>query len=338
MRAVIVEAADSVALVEAPMPAVPAGWALVRLKACGVCATDIEVIRGRHLVTYPLIPGHEWSGVVEAVGSPSDEHWLGARVVGENEVSCLTCTACRTGHWRYCAEYQQIGFGRYGGSYADYLSVPVYDLHRLPDHLSFEQAALLEPLAVAFGTVARAGVRLGDTVTILGDGSIGLHCLLVALRAGARRVILVGGQPARLAAAERLGAAHVVDFKSESVPTVVGRVHGRSDVVIEASGSPEGAAQSLELVRRQGVVVLAGFTPGYEATLSHSAIHNPNVTVVGASGGAGWMGRALDCVADGLISSESIISHRYALQDYAAAIEQCETRGGALVKSLFVWS
>jgi L-iditol 2-dehydrogenase len=337
MRAVLIQAVDQLSFVEVPIPVPPPGWALVRLKACGVCATDIEILRGGMPVTYPLIPGHEWSGVVEALGSETDAGWLGGRVAGENEVSCLICTACRTGHWRYCKEYQQIGFGRYGGGYADYLVVPVYDLHRLPDNISFEQGALLEPLAVAFGAVTRAGMRVGDTVTILGDGSIGLHCLLVALRAGARRVVFVGGQSARLAVAAKLGATHVVDFREGSVAETVASAHGRSDIVIEATGSAEGIAQSVDLVRKDGVVALASYTPAHKGALSHSGVHNANVTVIGISGGAGWMGRAHACVCDGLIDSEPIISHRYEIGEYAMAMRQCETRDGDLVKSMFIW-
>ena len=109
MRALVFQAVNQMELAEVPTPAVPPGWALVRLRACGICATDIEALHGRKPVTYPVIPGHEWSGIVEAVGSSDDESWLGARVVGENEVSCLLCPMCRTGHWRYCEDYQEIG-------------------------------------------------------------------------------------------------------------------------------------------------------------------------------------------------------------------------------------
>lgn len=337
MRAVVIDGPDICQLSDVPSPVPAPGWALVRVRACGICATDVEVLHGRIAAEYPLVPGHEWSGVVEAVGNDRDAAWIGKRVAGENEVSCLTCAYCRTGHPRQCHAYQQIGFGFYGGGYAQYLSAPVYGLHELPVHVSFAQGALLEPLAVAFGVVDRARVRLGDMVTILGDGSIGLHCLLVAKAAGARRIVLSGGQSARLDVARKLGAMHVVDYQHQSVADVVAQVHGQSDIVIEATGSVQGANQALDLVKTEGTVILAGYTPGHSTTLAQDMVQNANLTVVGANNNPGWMARALACVADGLITSEGIISHRYSLQDYAQAIAQCETREGDLVKSLFVW-
>ena len=111
--------------VEIPVP--QPGFVRVKVAAAAVCATDLEVLSGRIAANYPLIPGHEWSGVVDAAGSDEDSHWIGKRVIGSNDVVCLKCDACRSGNWRYCAEFEEIGFKR-NGAYAEYIIVPAYGL------------------------------------------------------------------------------------------------------------------------------------------------------------------------------------------------------------------
>jgi 2-desacetyl-2-hydroxyethyl bacteriochlorophyllide A dehydrogenase len=335
MEAVVVEAPGDWSLREVAVPEPQPGWALVRVERAGICATDLAILHGHRDYAYPVIPGHEWAGTVVGVGADADVGWLGARVVGENDVGCLTCTACRTGRWRFCSSYQQIGFGAYGGAYARYLVAPSYGLRRLAARVSFDQGALLEPMAVALGLVARANLTIGDSLTILGDGPIGLLTLIVATAAGARRIVMSGGQAARMDLARRLGAT-VVDYREDDVEAAVRGAHGLSDAVVETSGVQEAAAQALRVVRPEGRVVLAGSAHGRVATLLEDPIQTRNVNVVGAGHNPGWLGRALACVEDGLLNSESLISHRYGLCDYKAALQQCESWSDGLVKSVFV--
>ena len=177
--------------------------------AAAICMTDLEVLRGRIAAEYPLIPGHEWSGVVDRVGSASDEAWLGQRVTADNEITCLMCRYCRRGEWRRCPEYRQIGFAA-PGAYAEYLLAPVRNLHALADSVSFEQGALLEPLGVGIAVAAMAGVRLATTVAILGAGPIGLNCLAAAKASGARRILCLDKRVRRLELAREWGAARDV--------------------------------------------------------------------------------------------------------------------------------
>jgi 2-desacetyl-2-hydroxyethyl bacteriochlorophyllide A dehydrogenase len=334
MQAVVVEAPDRWSLQEVAVPAPLPGWALVRVEHAGICATDLAILHGQRDYTYPIIPGHEWAGTVVAVGSDGDAGWLKARVVGENDVGCLTCEYCRTGRWRFCSSYQQIGFGPYGGAYAEYLVAPAYGLRRLSSNVSSERGALLEPTAVALGLLARANLQIGETLTVLGDGPIGLLTLLVATAAGARRIVLSGGQRARLELAQKLGAT-VVDYKTDDVEDVVRSHHGYSDVVVDTTGAQPAAAQALRMVRPEGRVVLAGSAHGRVSTLLEDALQTRNVTAVGAGHNPGWLGRALACVEDGLLSPESLLSHRYALDEYGTALAQCESWSDGLVKSVF---
>ena len=111
MRAIVFEEPGKVNLAEYPDPEPPAGWVRICIQAAAICMTDFELLRGRHPVEYPLTPGHEYCGVVDQVGSPVDEGWLGLKVVADNEITCLKCRYCRRGEWRRCPEYRQIGFG-----------------------------------------------------------------------------------------------------------------------------------------------------------------------------------------------------------------------------------
>ena len=126
----------------------PPGFVRVKIKAAAICATDLEVIDGSIAANYPLIPGHEWSGIANAVGSDEDARWIGKAVIGSNDVVCCKCDACRSGNWRYCKDFGEIGFKR-DGVYADYAVCPAYGLAEKPDNVTFEQAALCEPLGVA---------------------------------------------------------------------------------------------------------------------------------------------------------------------------------------------
>ncbi|MDA8205635.1 MAG: zinc-binding dehydrogenase, partial [Thermaerobacter sp.] len=212
----------------------------------------------------------------------------------------------------------------------------VYGLHALPDLVSFEQGALLEPLAVGMAVLRRAHLHVGDTLTIIGDGPVGLNTLIVARAAGARRVIVVGEQEARLACAEKLGAL-ACDHRQGAIPTAVFRHHGRSQIVVEATGTAIGVQMALSVVAPEGRVVLAGYAHGRPVTIPADAVHLPNVQIVGAGNNPGWMGRTLACVADGVLASTQLVSHRYRLDQYAEALEQMRSRGNGLIKSLFTW-
>lgn len=337
MRALVVTKTGTMVLSEVAIPVPPVGWARVRVRAAGICATDLAILDGQARVQFPVIPGHEWMGVVDQVGDSADSEWLGARVSGENEVSCLRCEQCRSGRPRWCAQYQQIGFGRYGGSYAEYLIAPVYDLHRLGPVISDDQGALLEPMAVALGILGRADLRIGETLTIIGDGPIGLHTLLVAKAMGARRILLSGERSTRLDMAQHMGAYRVVNHRTGDLQSLVDQYHGRSDVVVEATGSELGLQQAIAAAKPEGRVIVAGFAHGGSAVIAPDAIHLPDLQVIGAGNNPGWMGRAVALVEDELLSSERLITHRFAIEEFEAAFHQLREKPTDFVKSLLVF-
>ena len=238
MKAIQFEQPGAVRLMETSTPEPPAGWARIRTAAAAICMTDLEVLRGRIAAHFPLIPGHEWSGEVERVGSAADEAWLRRRVTGDNEITCLQCRYCRRGEWRRCSQYRQIGFAA-PGAYAEFLLAPVRNLHALVDSVSFEQGALLEPLGVGLAVAAMSGIRVGATVAVLGAGPIGLNCLAAARASGARRILCLDRRTGRLELARSWGAAGVFE-EPEALRAAAAELHPwGTDVVVDATGAPD---------------------------------------------------------------------------------------------------
>lgn len=335
MKAVVLQKQGSLALQEVARPIPPAGWALIAVKACAVCATDLELIYGNIVhPDYPLIPGHEWSGVVVETGSPAHHAWIGKRVVGSNDVGCGECAACTSGHIRYCSQFQEIGFLRDGG-YGEYLIVPVKNLYALPDDISFVQGALVEPLAVGVGCVEKAGIHLGDTVTVIGMGSIGLNIMAAAKAAGASRIIAAAHSDSRHSFARQAGADFVVTTKTQSLVEAVKAHHpGGSHIVFDATGNQACIQDSFRAARPGGTVVLAGYGGGKPMEMVMDDIHLNNLKVVGAGKNWGHMGACISLLNAGL-TTEYMATNLLPLSDYAQALELAKHRPHGFVKAVF---
>lgn len=337
MKAVVIEKPNELALREVNKPVPEPGWALIRVKVAAVCATDLELIGGNIGKQYPVIPGHEWSGVVEEVGRREDNYWVGKRVVGSNDIVCLTCKECRSGMWRNCASFKEIGF-KADGAYAEYMVVPVYGLSELPRHISFVQGAMIEPLAVAIGTVDRAGLKLGDTAVIMGAGSIGLNLLAVSKAAGARRVVVTALSERRLGFAKNMGAyATVATRDVDVVEAVTNALGGRPDVVLEATGMEDCAQAALRMAKKEGKIALAGFGREQEFNIHIDDIHINNLRVIGAGNNWNLVDRAVNLLADGLVSTEALATHFFHLEEYEKALEMTRVRPDGFVKAVFTF-
>ena len=335
MKAVIVKKPGEVALVEAPMPTPPAGFARIKVKAAAICATDLEVIDGNIPANYPLIPGHEWSGVVDAVGDPADESWVGKAVIGSSDVVCLKCPACRSGNWRYCKEFEEIGFRR-DGAYGEYFLAPVYGLCEKPDHVPFDVAALCEPLGVALGTLKKADAAFGQSLVIYGAGSIGL-CMLAAAKAmGLGTTVVIATSANRLAVAKEMGADHVIATREQDALAEVRRLFPEGvDLVVDATGIEECIQSSLKMARKGGTVALAGYGRGKEMRIRMDDIHINNLRVVGAGNNWNQHQTALDLMASGKVDLTPFISARISREEFAKGLEMARTRPVGFVKAIF---
>jgi L-iditol 2-dehydrogenase len=335
MRAVVLYGKEDARLEEVPIPEPAAGEVRVRIRAALTCGTDLKVFRrGYHakMIVPPAIFGHELAGEIDALGAGVTGWQVGDRVVAANSAPCGDCFFCGCNREELCEDLLFLN-----GAYAEYVVVPERivrkNLLRLPDGLSFEAAALTEPLACAVHGLEETGVRPGETVVVLGAGPLGLLLVRCAVLAGAR-VLVAGRREARLRAATALGAAVVLDAAAAS-PTDWVHAHtgGRgADRVIEAVGQPEAWETAISLVRKGGTVNLFGGCPaGTSITVDTSRLHYDALTLLGTFHHTpATIREALRLLAAGAIPAGELIQERLGLDGLPARLPELARGGGPL--------
>jgi len=321
MRAVVIAGPRKVAVVERGVPEVREGEALVAVKACGIWGSDLLIYRGVHpFVKGERVPGHEFSGVV------AEGEKRGERVVAEPLIPCGGCDLCRRGEYNVCRRLMVLGV-HVDGAMAEYVKVPSSRLYRLPSGVSFEEGALVEPLAVAVHIVRRAGVGLGDSVLILGAGPIGLLTLQVARAVGAERIYVSDVLEYRLRIAEEVGADHVIDASREDVAgEVLSLTGGRGvDVVVEAAGARGTWQQAVRAARPHGRIVVAGFS-GSSAEVRVSEVVAKELYIIGSRVYWHDFPTALKLLERNIVNVRKLITHRFPLGDAARAFEVADKR------------
>ena len=336
MKAVVVKKPQEVVLEERPIPVPGPGFARIKVKAAAICATDLEIISGNIPANYPITPGHEWSGIVDAVGSKEDEGWIGKSVIGSSDVVCLKCEACRSGQWRYCEEFEEIGFKR-DGAYAEYMLAPVYGLCEKPDSIPFETAALCEPLGVALGTLKKAKAKPGQTLLIIGAGSIGLCMLAIAKTMGLRKIVVCATSHDRLEVAKKMGAFATVATKEKDLETEMKLLHPEgTDLVVDATGVEECIQKSLRILKRGGTLALAGYGGGKMMNIRIDDIHVKNLKVIGAGNNWNMHKKALTLMEDGSVDVSAFISEKIKLEEFEKGLELARKRPVGFVKAVFI--
>lgn len=295
-------------------PEAGAGEVLIRVRACGICGSDIHGFdgsSGRRIP--PLVMGHEAAGVVAAIGAGVKDLAEGDRVTFDSTVSCGQCFFCRRGEINLCDNRQVLGVScgdyRRDGAFAEFITVPRQIVHKIPDSLPFERAAAIEPVSVAVHAVGLTPIRLGDTAVVVGTGMVGLLVLQALRLAGCGSVIAVDVDDAKLALARQLGADHCVNAKLFDTPTFVReRTNGRgADIAVEAVGATEPLETAVACVRKGGVVTLVGnISPKIE--LSLQSVVTRQVKLIGSCISAGEYPVCIDLLARGAIRVDPLIS------------------------------
>ena len=319
--------AKKVRLMEVEPPLPQAGQVRIRVSYCGICGTDIHIFSGDggYPTNPPVTMGHELSGVVESVGAGVDPAWIGQRVVSETYYhTCGVCPYCQTGHKNLCPEKQSIG-SAVNGAMAELVVVPAKNLHRIPQGVSMEEAAMTEPLACcAQGVLEFGGLRPGDKVLITGPGAIGLMCLQLAVSAGAR-VVMAGTQvdAERLELAKELGACAAVFSDQPDAEEQLAALcppYG-PDVVFDCSGAGPAIQMGLRAVRKGGRYVQVGLT-GRPTTLDMNLITLKELIVHGTyAQKTEWWIRSLELLEQKKISLKPLISNIYRLEDWEQAFD-----------------
>ena len=337
MKCVVIEEPKKVCLKDLPLPELRKDFARIKVKAAAICATDLEVVDGNIPANYPLIPGHEWSGIVSEVENPAHAHWIGKRVTGSNDVVCGVCEACRSGNWRYCKDFEEIGF-KQPGAYAEYIDVPVYGLVELPESLPFEYAALAEPMGVALGVWEKAEPKIGKTCLIYGAGSIGLCCLIVAKNLGLRNIVVVATSMDRLNVATQLGADYVIATREQDIFEEMKKIHpDGTDYIIEATGIEECISNSFKLCKKGGSVLLAGYGRGKTMQIRIDDIHVNNLKVIGAGNNWNQHKKAIELMSEKNINMSLMVSEKIKLEDFSRGLEYARKRPPNFVKAIFTF-
>jgi L-iditol 2-dehydrogenase len=326
---------------DVPAPRAGPGEVLLRVMAAGICGSDIPRVFEKGTYRFPTIPGHEFAGIVV---DGEDRSLAGKRAAVFPLIPCGKCGACQIGEYPQCRDYDYYG-SRRDGAFAEYVAVKAWNLVLIPDAVSFEQAAMCEPCAVAIHALARAGVTIGDTVAVFGAGPIGLLAARTALGWGAAQAVLVDVDEKKLAFARELGFTHTVDSKTADPAEYIRGITGQrgADTALEAAGASAALEGCLRSVKVFGTAVLLG-NPAKTMEISQKAygeILRKQLTLRGTWNSGyndahnDWR-LAIRCMASGVLQPEKLITHRFPLAECAAAFDLARRREELSVKIMFV--
>jgi L-iditol 2-dehydrogenase len=341
LKAAVLEDLDKLIVREVPTPEVEDGGVLVRVHACAVCGSDIRMFHsGNSRLEPPAIMGHESAGVVSAVGKNVTKFRVGDRVAIGADVPCGECAFCVAGIGNNCQTNYAMGY-QFPGSFAEYVHlnrivVNHGPVHRVPDHVSLDEAALAEPLGCVLNALELSSVRLGDTVVIIGAGPIGCMIIEVARRMGATKVIVVQRSRPRLEMARKFGAdVYICGGEENAVARVLEETHGLgADVILTACPSPEAQVDAILMAKNRARVNFFGGLPKGKSmvTLDTNVIHYKELLIMGEHGCVPrHHQQAVDLIAAGAIHMAQYISHRFPLDRTAEAFATAESHAGMRV-------
>lgn len=333
MRAVTVPRPGEARLVEVPRPEPGPDQVVLRVAATGICGSDVELLEGTRpapYVRYPIIPGHEWAGIVVGAGSQVQGVATGTPAVAEGIRGCERCDRCKEGRGNLCeSEYAETGF-THPGAFAEYVTVPARLLHILPREADLSAAAVLEPAACVAQGLLEVAPRPGLSAAVVGSGTLGLLAVMLLRLLSPARLMLVGTRPERLELARRLGCDEYVDASSEAE---IARREAAFDLVVEAATRPEGAETALRLVRRGGTVVLEGISglPRPNLVSDRLVLSHARVQGVFGASGAAWRW-VVGLFGAGLLDLGALVTHRFPLQEHERAFATLRDRSTGALK------
>ena len=310
MKAYVLHRVNDLRYEDVCIPQVQPGWAIVKVRAAGICSSDIARVFTKGTYHFPTIPGHEFSGEVFAVGSDKDSSWIGKKVGVFPLIPCRECPQCAEKHYEMCANYDYIGSRRDGG-FAEFVAVPIWNLIALPDNISFSSAAMLEPLSVALHAIKVGGMKPDSRVAIIGTGMIGISAAQWAYKYGAKAVSVIGRSDAKRALVENCGIDYKICINSDDM--------SQYEFVLEAVGSPESVEMAIMAAVPGGTVLLMG-NPSGDILFTQNVywrILRKQLTVKGTwnssfdgSNMSDWT-EAVKSIANDEINVSTLISHCY---------------------------
>lgn len=339
MKALVMHAYNELTYEDVADPAVQADEVLIRIQACSVCGSDVHGFDGSTgRRRPPVIMGHEAAGVIAACGKDVRNFAVGDRVTFDSTVYCNDCAMCREGKVNLCANRQVLGVSceeyNRSGCFAEYVSVPEYVLYLIPDNVTFVEAAMVEPLSVAYHAATRTQIRSGNCVVVVGVGTIGLLTLQVVRSLGASQIIAVDIDDSRLALARENGATCCVNSRDADALEQIRSISGGADVAIDATGIESTAELCIKSVKLDGKVILIGnVAPTIRFPLQYVVVHQ--ISLFGSCASAGEYPACLELISKGLVNVNSMISKIVPLSEGNEWMQKLYRRKDGLSKIVF---
>ncbi|UQA90913.1 zinc-dependent alcohol dehydrogenase family protein [Streptomyces halobius] len=327
MRAIVIDTPEHFGVTTVPDPTPGPGEVLVAPAAVGICGTDVHIVQGEFAPTpYPIVPGHEFTGEIVALGAGVTGLRTGEQVAVDPSLFCGACHYCAIGHGNLCEKWGAIG-DTVDGAMAEYVKVPAANCYRLPESVDVVQGTLIEPLSCAVRGFDVLPRRLGDHYLIHGAGTMGLMMLQLARAAGAASLSVVDINEDRLRIADRLGA-DATGVHADALDRPQGW-----ETVIDCTGVIPVIEDGLTRVRRGGTFQQFGVAPSAaKASFSPFSVYNDEITIVGSMAVLHSFGRAVDLMAKGVIDADTMITHSFGLDEFPAALQAFRDGSGRKIQ------
>lgn len=319
MRAVVIEKPGVVRVDDVPEPEAGPADVIVQVGACGLCGTDIHIIDGEFPpTTYPIIPGHEFGGEVIAVGAEVRDWKVGDRVGVDPTLNCGYCYFCQRGKGNLCENWNAVGVGSHPGGFAERVAVPARTVYRIPDAMSYAEAALIEPISCVVHGFHLLNPNVGESYLVYGVGPMGLQNAQVARYNGASVVALIDKNPSRLERAREFG----FDVLGQSLDEVRHVAPRGFDNVIDATGVTKVAELAIDAVIKRGKLLIFGVCPpGEKAGFDMFKVYNDEITIIGTMAVIHSYGPAIDILAAGAVDGKRMVTHTCTIDEFPQAVE-----------------
>jgi len=341
MKAAVFTAPFRIEIREVPEPEVGPGEVKIKVKAAGICGSEVHAYNGTHPFRHPpAIMGHELAGVVVEAGSAESRFRPGERVVVEPQKTCGSCLYCQSGDYYVCRQKVVLGTTNWSGAFGEYVVAPEAIVHPLPEEMSFEEGALVEPLAVGLHAVRQSSVRLGSSVVVIGAGTIGLATIVCARAQGAGKIVAADVLDFNLKVAARMGATRTVNVRRERLAEIVAaEVHAAgAEIGFDAAGYPAVVDDLISVVRRKGEIVLV-------ALFEEPVIIKNSFGIIGGElriKGVQMYNRedflaAIDLIRERRVEVLPLVTHRLPVEEAQRGLEILYRKSEDVVKVLLIY-
>ena len=334
MKALQIKEIGKLDLIEMDMPEVSPHHVLLKVNSISICGTDVHELEGKIPVQTPRVPGHDFSGTIQELGAGVKNFKEGDQVAVKPSLPCYGCEACEAGFFEGCPNTKLMGLHQ-DGCFREFMVVPDANLIPLPEPVSLEAASVLEPFTVALNTFMKLKMNVGETVTILGQGPIGLGVTRIARLSGAGDIFAVDIRDDVLEMARKFGATETINLAKEGdgKERILELSGGGADIVIETAGASEAVKMIPELVKKGGKIVNIGIFKGIGAIPIEPIVMKAlNIIGIGGNGGKGQYETALDLTARGLIDPSQMVTHRFPFEKAIEAFETAQEKAEGTIK------